>query len=265
MNTTMNPPVIDFHTHPYLTPEENTCFYRDMFPEGPEAFRQDLASAGITRFCGTVIAFDAWTEASGFDHFRMLNDHALQLREIHGDAYVPGFHVHPAHVAESCAEIVRMHEAGVRLVGELVPYMHGWSDYSCSAFGEILEVAGQYGMAVSFHTLDDDQMTRMALAHPDVTFVAAHPGERERVQAHIDRMMRCDNVYLDLSGTGLIRYGMVAHVVRKVGADRILFGTDFPICNPRMYVQAVLHEPISTGDCEKILSGNAKRVLRLES
>lgn len=35
------------------------------------------------------------------------------------------FHVHPAWVRESCDEIAYMHDRGVRLIGELVPYMHG--------------------------------------------------------------------------------------------------------------------------------------------
>ena len=43
--------------------------------------------------------------------------------------------------------------------------------------------------------------------------------------------------------------------------DRVLFGTDYPICNPRMYVQAVLGEHIPDEDKEKILFGNARRIL----
>ncbi len=76
-------------------------------------------------------------------------------------------------------------------------------------------------------------------------------------------MKKHENLYLDLSGTGLFRFGLLKHLIREVGADRILFGTDYPICNPRMYVQAVYGEDISEEDQEKILFRNAEALLKL--
>ena len=52
-----------------------------------------------------------------------------------------------------------------------------------------------------------------------------------------------------------------AALAQTVGSDRVLFGTDYPICNPGMYVQAVLGEHIPDEDKEKILFGNARRIL----
>ena len=74
-------------------------------------------------------------------------------------------------------------------------------------------------------------------------------------------MKKYPNLYLDISGTGLFRYGLLASAVKTVGAGRILFGTDYPICNPRMYVQAVLGEHISQEEKEDILFSNAQRIL----
>ena len=164
---------------------------------------------------------------------------------------------------ESIAEIERMHTQGIRLIGELVPYLHGWRDYSSWNLSKILDAAGKYRMVVSFHTMTDEQeeMGRMVAEHPDVTFVAAHPGERENFMRHLERMKQFDNLYLDLSGTGIFRYGLVAYGVSRVGSERFLFGTDYPICNPRMYVQAIYQEPISEADRENILHKNAERIL----
>lgn len=39
------------------------------------------------------------------------------------------------------------------------------------------------------------------------------------------------------------------------------FLNHYPICNPRMYVQAVYQEPLSTEDRENILHKNAERIL----
>ena len=173
--------------------------------------------------------------------------------------------MHPDFVDESIAEIEEMYAQGIRLIGELVPYLHGWSDYSNRNLSKILDAAGERHMVVSFHTMLDeqDEMTRMVLEHPDVTFVAAHPGDKAVYIKHLERMELCGNLYLDLSGTGIFRYGSIAYGVERVGSERFLFGTDYPICNPRMYVQAIYQEPISEADRENIMHRNAERLLKL--
>ena len=110
--------------------------------------------------------------------------------------------------------------------------------------------AGKYHMVVSFHTMANEQekMTRMVLEHPDVTFVAAPSGEKEVFLKHLERLELCGNLYLDLSDTGICRYGTIVYGVERVGSERFLFETDYPICNPRMYVQAIYQELISETD-----------------
>ena len=153
---------------------------------------------------------------------------------------------------------------GVRLIGELGPYMDGWNDYACEAFSALLGEAGRRSMVVSFHSMGDDAMDAMVQAHKDVVFVAAHPGEYDSLMRHIRRMRMSENYYLDLSGTGLFRYGMLRRIIDEIGADRVLFGSDFPTCNPAMFVGGVLLDPLLTdGEREQILSGNAKRLLGL--
>ena len=148
--------VIDFHTHPYRKRGEFMGMYGEHFYLPPEQMPEDLSSAGISVFCGSVIDSDHRGEMESFDRVREVNDVALQLREKFGDAYVPGFHVHPAFLTESLAEVERMHSEGVRLVGELVPYLQGWQhagcDYGSEALTEILARAGEYGMVVSYHS-----------------------------------------------------------------------------------------------------------------
>ena len=65
--------------------------------------------------------------------------------------------------------------------------MHGWRNYSNQAFAEILDTAEAFHMTVNYHTLPDEQaeMDKRAAAHPNVTFIAAHPGERENYEKHL--------------------------------------------------------------------------------
>ena len=157
-----------------------------------------------------------------------------------------------------------MHGLGVHLVGELIPYGHGWSDYSCKGFSEILDLCEQYGMTVSFHSMGNDEMDRMVREHPNVTFVAAHPGEFRDFNRHMERMRFSENYYLDLSGYGIFREGMLRHAIDLFGARRFLFGSDYPTCNMSMYMGGVLMDPLIT-DAEKelIFSKNAERLLKL--
>ncbi len=259
--------IIDFHTHPYLTIDENLCIYKDLLQLSAQEAKTDLERAGITHICGSVLSARPYDINGGFKQLRELNRKALKIREVYEGFYTPGFHIHPHFVEESMEEIAFMYECGIRLIGELVPYSHGWEqyecDYDCDGLHKLLDVAGKYHMVVSYHTMPEqqEQMTRMIKAHPDVTFVAAHPGTGDAYLKQLDRLHKYQNAFLDLSGTGLFRYGMLCAGVQKAGADKIIFGTDYPICNPQMYVQAVLGEHIEEADKEKIFYKNIESFL----
>ncbi len=245
--------------------------YKESFYLPPEEMEGDIRRAGISHICGSVISKEPYEQERGFGQLRRYNRDALELREKLKGFYTPGFHVHPAFVRESLEEIEFMHSQGVGLVGELVPYMHGWAafgmDYGSRELGEILELAGKYDMIVSFHTMADwqEQTEAMVAQNPRVRFVAAHPGQKKDYEQHLERLLKYENLYLDLSGTGMFRYGMLAAGVKKVGSERLIFGTDYPITNPGMYVQAVLFERISEADRENILYRNAERLLGMAS
>ena len=252
--------ILDFHVHPFRDGAHCLNFYPERTDFTPAGMRRELEEAGITHICGSVLQMKA---PGDFSDLRELNREALALRELLGGFYTPGFHIHPAYARESCEEVEFMHRQSVHLVGELVPYIHGWGNFSEKSLFQILEAAVPHGMVCSYHTPWEFSMEGILSAFPGITFVAAHPGDRDRVAEHIALMKKHGNLYLDLSGTGLFRLGLVKHLVNQVGADRILFGTDYPICNPRMYVQALYGEDISDTDREKIFSENAMRILKI--
>ncbi len=258
--------IIDFHTHPFLGAGTNICSHKEYCGMSAESTRTLMAKLGIGTICGTVIGTPGELRdgASPWEVIRACNDEALALRRRYGDFYIPGFHIHPDYVRESCEEIERMHRQNVRLVGELVPYWHGWRDFSCKAFSELLDVCEQYGMIVSFHSSGEDEMDKMVKEHPHLTFVAAHPGEYGEFMRHMERMKYSENYYLDTSGYGIFRHGMMRHALDLFGAERFLFGSDYPTCNPAMYVGGIYFDTlISDKEKELIFAGNAKRILSL--
>lgn len=255
----MTEKVIDFHVHPFRREAYLLNFYPGTEAADADRMRNRLKDAGISHICGSVVKREGCPES--FADIRALNREALVLKQMLRDFYTPGFHIHPGFVQASCEEVEFMHRNGVHLMGELVPYMHGWGDFNPQSWMQIMDAAESYGMVCSYHTPFAFDMDRMVGEHPGVIFVAAHPGDRERVPEHIAMMKKHENLYLDLSGTGLFRLGMLKYLVQAVGAERILFGSDYPICNPGMYIQAVLTEDISEADKERILWGNAQRLL----
>ena len=260
--------IIDFHTHPWVRPEDDICGYRELPAEvAAETYRRDLVRAGISRAAGMVIPMGMnKTPEEQLCQLRLSNDHALAVYDKLGDFYIPGMTVHPAFVRESCEQIERMYKAGVRLVGELVPYMCGWGQvgYVHEGMDEILALIGEYGMVVSFHSMNarDDEY-EMIKNHPGVTFVGAHPGEKPTYMKHLSWLEELPNYHLDLSGTGLFRHAMLAYGVGRVGAERFLFGSDYPTCSPGMNVGGVMYEEISDREKEMIFAENAKRLLNL--
>lgn len=251
--------IIDFHIHPFYNKNRNVCFYEDTVNTF-EDVENDLRRAGISRACGSVIER---LEPESFDDIRALNDEAVMLAQKYSGFYIPGIHIHPGFVKESISELERMHGMGVRLVGELVPYMMGWDTYYNDALDKIYGVINELKMVVSLHTIYEPTIDEAVSRYPGITFVAAHPGDKAQFMRHIERIKKYGNYYLDLSGTGIFRYGLIACGVNAVGSERLLFGTDYPICNPSMYVNAVLFERLGEEDRKNIFAENAKRLLKL--
>ena len=257
--------IIDFHTHPFIEAQNNICNHQDVCDMCAEKTKEEMLSYGISKICGSVIRVGQPEDGNWWNKIKKNNDIALALKEMYGDFYVPGFHVHPDFVEESIEEMYRMHEKGVHLIGEIVPYLDGWDKYANENFYRILDVAEKLGMVVSFHgTTDHDDMDALVKSHPNITFVGAHPGEYGALMRHIARLKENKNYYLDLSGTGLFRYGMLRKLIDAAGADRILFGSDFPTCNTPMFLGGVLlDQRITDAEKQLILADNAKRILKL--
>lgn len=257
--------IIDFHTHPFMLPEHNICAHTIRDKMSAREIKPYFESLGISKICGSVIYnFSRQTElgCGSFEIFRRLNDTALELSEMFGGFYIPGFHINPLFFDESCMEIERMNSLGVKLAGELVPYLHGWDDYASDSFSALVTEIERYGMILNIHTMSDDSLDKLVVTHPNAVIVAAHPGDFGAFNRQMNRMAMSKNYYVDLSGSGLFRYGLLREGIDRFGADRFLFGSDYPICTPSMFIGGVAYDPLITEEeKEKILSANAKRLL----
>lgn len=256
--------VIDFHTHPFLNDITNICYHKNEVNISKETTLSTMKNLGVEKICGSVISTAPLLDGeSRWDRILKHNDEALTLRDYYGGFYVPGFHVHPNYVGQSKDEIDRMYDCGVKIVGELVPYMDGYDKYDSPQLDEIVKYAAKKGMILSLHTTpDEDDLDSFVEKHQDVTIIAAHPGEINSLLRHIARLKKFSNYYLDISGTGIMRYAMLRRLIDEVGADRILYGSDYPTCNPSAFLGSVLLDDLlNKNEKEMILSKNAERLL----
>ena len=254
--------IIDFHTHPFGRGGVNICSHASHCDMSEEKIIRDMKAVGISKICGAALVRRSDIGAdSELDAIRASNRASFEIADDLGGFYVPGIMVHPDFVDESIDEIDFYYERGCRLIGELVPYMHGWRDYSCEGFSKIIDYATEKGMLISLHSMGEDEMDRMVGRHPDTKFIFAHPGEYDAFTRHMKRMKMSDNCYLDLSGYGIFRHGMLRHAIDEVGIDRIIFGSDYPTCNPAMYIGGVLLDPmLTTYEKQAIFAGNIRKL-----
>ena len=254
--------VIDFHTHPFVEKYERIGAYVPAVDMCTQDFFDEMDDAGVSLALGSVIG----GKINSFEDIHNHNLHALKLRDAYPGKYIPGIHVHPGYVEESKKEIEFALRNNVKLIGELVPYHHGWDGYDTDGFMEIVDSVNGTGLIIDLHINNKEELCqaeKAVKAYKDITFVMAHPGHGDRLEKHLEMLAEYENVYMDLSGSGIDLYGAIKKITDTVGYEKLLFGTDFPVTAFGTYISAVLSEKISDTAKEHIFSLNAKRILKI--
>ena len=253
--------IIDSHVHPPtpLPKSDYSLFNQKMTAE---QFVGELRRMGISRCCGSVIR--SLGELSSFEVIHELNTAALDFQRAYPDFYIPGMAVHPAFPEESCAEIETMYrDHGVRFVGELVPYSMNWGGIDVPAMEPIWDLIQQKEMAVNVHLNQLQEASAILKRFPKLKFIIAHPtSNHQEYLARIDLIAQYENAALDISGSGPNSWGMVRYALKRAGCGKILFGSDFPIRNPGMYIAGVLFEHLSRFELESVFSRNFRNLVR---
>ncbi len=247
--------IIDMHTHPITTPDSNICRFHDMTMDD---FVRELHKVGVHKFAGSVVSIPA--HEADFAEIKRLNRDALRLRDRY-DGYIPGVHIHGAYVDESCQELHEMYAQGVRFIGELVPYILRQWQLGSPETMTIFKEAEKLGMLVDLHWGTEEELAPVLTACPDLNIILAHPGDGEDLPVRLDFVSRYKNLFMDISGTGLFRWGMLRHAVDKCGAEKILFGSDMPTCSAGMFVYGALSENLTREEFQLVMGDNFRRLL----
>ena len=249
--------IIDAHIHPFIHKDSNTKWFDQ--PGNHEEFFADLSFAGISKSCGSVARM---LKKPSFADIQALNREAIELKHLYPELYIPGINVHGNFPQESCEEIERLYKTEkICWIGELVAYMMDYENYASENMFQIYALAQDLEIPVNIHPYGLDEIEKVCQNFPELKVVIAHPSSGlTTIKERCDFIRKYPNAYLDLSGSGVFRYGMLAYGIKTAGKHKFLFGTDYPICNPHMMIEGILFERLTDDEFEAVFSGNFKRL-----
>lgn len=107
---------------------------------------------------------------------------------------------------------------------------------------------------------DPSDIAYLAAKFPKVKIIMAHLAGCRHLG--VENIARLPNVYIDTSGGQSIA-GLVEYAVRRVGASRIVFGSDAPYRDISCQLGRIYGADIDDVSKQKILCDNAKELLNL--
>ncbi len=172
--------------------------------------------------------------------------------------------VNPLFIDEALREIEDCRkQLGFVWVGELCNYTVPY-EYTVKEFEILVAQVEKLNMVLDVHT-ELEEMEYIIRKFPRATIVFPHFGdsqEYDHIFKRIDLVAKNSNCYLDTSGYGHDRVGMLEYAVKTIGAERVLFGSDFSINCPATVIARIENAFLTEEEKRKILSGNVQNLLK---
>ena len=224
-------PLVDVHAH-FLHPR---CGRRDWEAPNRARFRAG-ERIGITVHVASILGTWGHTSPTYFPSPRDVslgNDEMLALQEREPARVRTYAAVNPNDMVHALEEIARCAERGA--VGVKLAASRRADD---PLLDPIAAAAERLGFPVLHHIWqhrtrewpgqeisDGADLGRLARRHPRASFILAHIGGGGDYRHTFAAVEDIENVYLDLSGSGVDR-GMLDDALRAVGAPRLVWGSD---------------------------------------
>lgn len=263
----MPEPVIDIHTHPMVDERQRIV----AEPHPAEAYLARAEGLGVERAAALVIA-----PRGDMDLTRALNDAVFELAGKHGGFFFPVCSVHPADGEAALRELERLAAAGKCWL-KLHPNTQDF-DVAAPEVRAVVEKAGDLGMVVLFDAwspfdpAQPGKFVKLAMSAPQTRLILAHAHGTDFASLLMYEVLSRypwwpRKVWIDISATApLLAGGPFAEqfrwVLEKVGTDRILFGSDYPLDDPASAVAAVRSLGFCDAALRAILHDNAAELLR---
>ena len=192
------------------------------------------------------------------------NREVARFVERYKGRFVGACVVNPMFIDEALREIEDCRKKlGFVWVGELCNYTVPYQ-YTIKEFEQLVAQVVKMNMVLDVHT-ELEEMDYIIRKFPQATIVFPHFGDGHEFQdifKRIDLVAAHPNTYLDTSGYGHDRVGMLEYAVKSIGPDRVLFGSDFSINCPATVIGRVRNAFLTDDQRRKILAGNVEALLK---
>ena len=257
--------IVDFHAHAFdekiaEKATENLHTYYGIKPVSDGRFRYLIDSAKENHVDKLVVCATA-TKPS---QVQMINAYVSKLVSDR----IVGFGTLHCDYDEIDAEIENIQKLGLSGV-KFHPIFQGFKVDDDKAMQMYEKIGSRLPILIHMGDKNVSDTTPERLANvmrelPQVTFVAAHLGgygEWESAKKHLVGK----NVYFDTSSS--VRFlppEEAAAIIRAHGADKILFGTDYPLSNHQFEFECLKKLNLTNDEYEKIYWKNAYKLLYLK-
>jgi hypothetical protein len=179
----------------------------------------------------------------------------------------------------SAKELDRSLKGGARGVGEIAFYSDEMASQDISSMKPIFTQMEKREVPLLLHTNETighsypgkgrtplERFYELILSFPNLAIILAHWGGGlpfYELMPEVAKVMA--NVYYDTAASPFIYSKKIYAIAREiVGAEKIFFGTDFPLISPRRYFKELEESSLSKQDREKILGLNFSRRFGLD-
>ncbi len=264
--------IIDFHVHAFHAKVAEKAVSIIERESGVKPQTRGLVSQlvyrmdewGIERACLMSVA----TKPS---QQRVINDWAANLGS---ERLLPFGAVYPSadDAADEALRVKQLGLYGIKLHPDDQDFMI--DEPALDGFYSALE---ELGLPVLFHAGWDcsspelihctpERAVKMLKRHPKMRVILAHLGGNDLWESVLENLAGLDGeLYFDTSYTGKCSDRLMTQIIKKHGAERILFGSDCPWESAAKMAEKLLRLKLTDRERELIMGINAERLLGLQT
>ncbi len=230
---------------------------------------------------GTVSNLLSLGKAAGIDHFivqsvattphQVKSINEFIAREVAtADGLMTGLgtlHPDSEDMKGDVEHIIELGLKGVKLHPDIQAFKI--DDYRCL---KIYELCEEKGLPILMHTGDNrydysnpNRLLPVLDIYKGLTVIGAHLGGWSIWEEAVEYYKSCPNFYVDCSSSfNYLKPEQAKKIIRAYGADKVLFGTDYPMWSPKREIEYFLSLSLDESEICSILNMNAKKLFGLE-